>query len=126
MRMLSRIVLAVQALVLSLFPTMIAYAEEQELVVFAAGYTPEITSGDNPQPLHAFTEIAAEWEAFHPGVRIRFVKLPLGDYLPWMITQLKGGMAPDILWVEGSWCIENSENNWFVGTYSEVSWIRDE
>ncbi len=108
------IAVAALAILLLFSPSMAAFSEDVELVMYAAGYTPEITSGDNPQPLHAFTEIAKEWEALHPGVRIRFLKLPMGNYLTWMITQLKGGMAPDIMWVEGNWCIENSENNWFI------------
>ncbi|MBI5095072.1 MAG: extracellular solute-binding protein [Candidatus Hydrogenedentes bacterium] len=99
-----------------------AFAETTEIVFFAAGYTPEINTGDNPNRLHEFTRIANEWESLHPGVKVVFVKQPVGDYLTWLLTQVKGGMGPDILWAEGNWCNDYAKNNWFVrlNTYLEA------
>src|SRR5258707_13401652 len=71
---------------------------ETTLRVFAQSYTPEISTGDNPRPLHQFTLLARRFEALHPGVRVEFLKNPVGEYRTWMITQLRGGTAPDIMW----------------------------
>lgn len=65
------------------------------LRVYAQAYTPEVSTGDNPKPLHAFTQMARRFEALHPGVRVEFLKNPVGEYRTWMITQLRGGTAPD-------------------------------
>src|SRR5437870_13450940 len=70
---------------------------ETTLRVYAQAYTPEIATGDNPHPLHEFTRIARRFEALHPGVRVVFLKNPVGEYRTWMITQLRGGTAPDIM-----------------------------
>ena len=91
-----------------------ARAGKLQITFFAAGYTPEITSGDNPYPLHEFTRIAHEWEALHPEAEVVFVRQPVGDYLTWLLTQMKGGIGPDILWAEGNWCNDYAKNNWFV------------
>ena len=87
---------------------------DQVLTVYAQAYTPEVTSGDNPSRLHEFTRLAEGFERLHPGVRVQFLKNPVGDYRTWMRTQLKGGMAPDIMWAHADWCNEDARYGWFV------------
>ncbi len=87
---------------------------ETVLTVFAQAYTPEISTGDNPKPLHEMTRLAHAFERLHPGVRVRFLKNPVGDYRTWMRTQLQGGMAPDIMWAHSTWCNEDAKYGWFV------------
>lgn len=87
---------------------------ETVLTVFAQGYTPEVSTGDNPKPLHEMTRLAHEFERLHPGVRIRFIKNPVGEYRTWMRTQLQGGLAPDIMWAHSTWCNDDAKYGWFV------------
>lgn len=89
-------------------------AKEVVITFFAQNYTPDIVSGDNQKPLHQFARIAKEWEKLHPGVKIKFIRQPVGDYRTWMITQLKGGMAPDIMWAQGDWCNEDAKYGFFA------------
>jgi raffinose/stachyose/melibiose transport system permease protein len=84
------------------------------LRVFAQAYTPEINTGDNPKPLHEFTRLAREFEKLHPGVRVEFLKNPVGEYRTWMRTQLQGGTAPEIMWAHTVWCNEDAKYGWFV------------
>ena len=60
---------------------------ETVLTVFAQAYTPGISTGDNPKPLQEMTRLAQAFERLHPGVRVRFVKNPVGEYRTWMRTQ---------------------------------------
>ncbi|MBM3458185.1 MAG: extracellular solute-binding protein, partial [Armatimonadetes bacterium] len=84
------------------------------LTVFAQAYTPEITTGDNPRPLHEFTRLAQEFERLHPGVKVKFQKSPVGDFRTWMRTQLQGGMAPDVMWSHSTYTNEDAKYGWFV------------
>jgi len=89
-------------------------AGAEELTIFAQAYTPEITTGDNPRPLHQFTLLARRFERLHPGLRVTFIKNPVGDFRTWMITQLKGGTAPDIMWTHSGWANQDAQYGWFV------------
>jgi ABC-type sugar transport system permease subunit/ABC-type glycerol-3-phosphate transport system substrate-binding protein len=91
-----------------------AHAEDLVLNVFAQAYTPGIKTGDNPRPLHEFTRIAKEFEALHPGVRIQFIKNPVGDFRTWMRTQLQGDMAPDVMWTHSDYANEDAKYGWFL------------
>ena len=86
---------------------------ETVLTVYAQQYTPETKTGDNPHRLHEFTRLARAFEALHPGVRVRFLKNPVGEYRTWMRTQLQGGMAPDIIWAHADWTNEDARYGWF-------------
>lgn len=104
-------------LMLSCLPRPAAGQEETRLTVYAQAYTPEITTGDNPRPLHEFTRLARRFEALHPGVRVEFIRSPVGptgDYRTWLRTQLQGGLAPDIVWAHAEWCNLDAKYGWFV------------
>lgn len=113
-RLLARL-LPVLAVAAALLPGRPAAAQQQELVltVFAQAYTPELKTGDNPRPLHEFTRLAREFEQLHPGVRIQFIKNPVGDFRTWMRTQLQGGMAPDVMWTHSDYANEDAKYGWF-------------
>jgi len=87
---------------------------ETTLTVVANAYTPEMSTGDNPNPLHEFTRIAREWERMHPGVKVQFIKMPTGDYHTWLLTQLKGEMAPDLVWAHSYWSNDDAKYGYFV------------
>jgi raffinose/stachyose/melibiose transport system permease protein len=92
------------------------YAQDRtvELTVYAQAYTPGITTGDNPKPLTEFARLGREFEKLHPGVKVRFIKNPYGDYRTWLITQCKGETAPDIIWAHADWCNQDAKYGWFV------------
>ncbi|MBE2204928.1 MAG: carbohydrate ABC transporter substrate-binding protein [Chthoniobacterales bacterium] len=50
-----------------------------------------------PGVREGFSEIAAEYEKLHPGVRIIQQAIPESTYGQWLSTQLMGGTAPDIV-----------------------------
>src|SRR5690349_21285262 len=85
---------------------------ETVIKFYAQAYTPEITTGDNPIPLHEFTKLARAWEQLHPDTRIEFIKNPVGEYRTWMRTQLQGHMAPDIMWAHTDWTNEDAKYGW--------------
>lgn len=87
---------------------------ETVITVFAQAYTPDIVTGDNPRPLVEFSRLAREWEKLNPGVKVRFIRQPVGDYRVWMITQLKGGTAPDIMWAQAQYANEDKKYGWFI------------
>lgn len=86
----------------------------EELTIFAQAYTPEITTGDNPPSINSPSWLARRFERLHPGVKVSFIKNPLGDFRTWMITQLKGGAAPDIMWTHSTWANQDAQYGWFV------------
>jgi len=96
-----------------LLSTSLCMAENIEMTVYAQGYTPEVVNGEGFEPLHQFTYIAHKWEKLHPGVTIKFIKNPTGDYRTWMLAQLKGNLAPDIIWAHASWANDDAKYGWF-------------
>lgn len=45
----------------------------------------------------AFDKMAAEYTRLHPGVKIVQIPIPQGIFTNWLITQLVGGTAPDLI-----------------------------
>ncbi len=50
----------------------------------------------------AFTQLARDYEALHPGVRVEQLAIPERTYAQWVKTQLVGGTAPDIIQLGGA------------------------
>lgn len=65
-------------------------------------YYPNDTAAEGKKVLKAMSELAAEWEAKHPGAKIEFVKQPADDYSIWLNAQLIGDTAPDIVLHQGA------------------------
>ncbi len=68
---------------------------------FAQTYTPTRIAV-NPDPkapkITAIDKVANAWMEQHPGVEVKFINAPEGDYHNWIETQLVGGTGPDIFW----------------------------
>jgi len=72
-------------------------------------------SPGNRFPRRALADLAREWEAMHPGVKLRFLRSPGGgeDYFNWLRAQFSGGIAPDIVyltppgneWMRNGWVL---------------------
>jgi multiple sugar transport system substrate-binding protein len=69
--------------------TMPALAQELRMTIWSAAEA----------HLALFNAIADEYEAAHPGVTITYDSLPFADYVTTLTTQIAGGNAPDLAWV---------------------------
>lgn len=49
-----------------------------------------------------FDRVAREYERLHPGVRIEQILVPQRSYISWLRTRLAGGIAPDIVEMNGA------------------------
>ncbi len=94
--------------------------EQVTVTMWAAGYTPSHllpTTGENqsaPQ-IEGIEPIVEAYEKLHPNVDIQFVVHPFDDEVRrWMITQLTGGTAPDIMWTQPDWAAEDYRKDWWV------------
>lgn len=68
---------------------------------YAQTYNPTksmVLSSTNTTPRRAMRLVADAWEKKHPGVHIKFVAGPAGDYQTWARTVLTGESAPDMIW----------------------------
>src|SRR3712207_5635756 len=94
--------------------------EKVALTMWAAGYTPSEllpTTGENQNALQieGIGPIVAAYEELHPNVDIQLVVHPFDDEVRrWMITQLTGGTAPDIMWTQPDWAAEDYRKDWWV------------
>jgi raffinose/stachyose/melibiose transport system substrate-binding protein len=56
----------------------------------------------------AFEEMADEYEALHPGVRVDIQAIPRRAYQQWVTTQCLGKTVPDIVQAESKWDLWSS------------------
>lgn len=72
------------------------------ITMYAQGYSPDTPTATRPNPPTKFKDVAAQWQALHPGITIDFIaNLEAGqDYMTWLKTRLAGGAAPDIFWAQ--------------------------
>ncbi|NLV75214.1 MAG: extracellular solute-binding protein [Chloroflexi bacterium] len=73
-----------------------------EILFGVQGFMPT-SEVENPDPKapkrEAMAVLRKEWQDIHPGVTIKFMQAPSGDYFSWLTTQLIGGTGPDIYWL---------------------------
>jgi len=77
-------------------------AYEGTISFYAQAYQPGEPTESNPEPPVELRRLAEEWQAMHPGIDIDFITAPDGDYEMWLMTQLSGGQAPDIVWAQNA------------------------
>lgn len=53
----------------------------------------------NDAHLALFNEIASDYEASHPGVKVTYESVPYGEFPITLTTQIAGGNAPDLTWI---------------------------
>ncbi len=71
----------------------------------------------------AFDTLAREYEALHPGVRVKQIAIPERVYPQWMRTQLVGEMAPDILQLG---MMGNNEDEMLARFFTPLTAVVDE
>ncbi|MEM7134544.1 MAG: ABC transporter substrate-binding protein [Chloroflexota bacterium] len=81
---------------------------------YAQGLTPrERLETDRWDPPQAMWDLEAQYEEAHPDVDIEFISdIPTG-YDEWLVTQLSGGTAPEIVWYQRGWIARDYEKGWF-------------
>ena len=84
-----------------------------EMSIHLGSYTPGVVRGEGLEKLVEAQEIVDEYQQLHPGVSIEILTDPVSG-LEWVVTQLSGGTAPDILSVKNEWAYQYKDNNWFV------------
>ena len=84
-----------------------------EMSVHLSNYTPGVVRGEGLEKLVEAQEIVDEYLQMHPGVSIE-IRTDPEPALEWVVTQLSGGTAPDILSVKNEWAYQYKDNNWFV------------
>ncbi len=84
----------------------------------AGHYTPSQNmekSENNPVPIEQLQVVADAYTAMYPDVEIEFVRVPEGtDARVWTVTQLTGGIAPDIVWTQSFDTNRDVGKGWWV------------
>ncbi|MEJ7838995.1 MAG: hypothetical protein WKF81_09275, partial [Thermomicrobiales bacterium] len=84
----------------------------------AHDYTPSETmevTPNNPIPHDALQRVVDSYRGIHPAVEIEFVRVPPGtDARVWVVTQLTGEQAPEIVWTQSADANRDVGKNWWV------------
>ncbi len=87
------------------------------LRMWSNGYLPNIDRGNLPQ-LKVLGELADEYMKMYPEVKIEFVERPGEDhYTAWLVTQIAGGVCPEIVFGHASELEQYAPEGWFVDWY---------
>jgi ABC-type glycerol-3-phosphate transport system substrate-binding protein len=99
----------------------VAQAQDQKrvLTVWAGQYTPSRLLPANTAlqgpPIKGVDPIVEAYEAQHPDVDIQLITQPINaDTRRWLVTQLTGEVAPDIIWTQPDWAVSDYRKNWLV------------
>ncbi len=89
------------------------------LTIWAGNYTPSrllpINNDPNAPKKIGIDDVVAAYEAAHPNVSIQLIAQPItADARRWIVTQLTGGVAPDIIWNQPDWAAEDYRKSWLV------------
>lgn len=89
------------------------------LTVWAAGYTPSrlvpASAATSTAPkIKGIDPVVAAYERLHPNVKINLIYQPTDNARTWMITQLSGGTAPDVMWDQPDWAASDYRKHWLV------------
>ena len=96
-----------------------AHATTTTLTVWAAGYTPSrlvpvSAATSNAPKIKGIDPVVTAYEKLHPNVKINLIYQPTDNARTWMITQLTGGTAPDIMWDQPDWAASDYRKHWLV------------
>lgn len=112
--------IALAALLLaSAWPAAAVSQEQVTLTIWAGLYTPSrilpMSSDPNAPEVIGIDAVADAYMKLHPNVNIQLIANPISaDSRRWLVTQLTGGVAPDIIWNSPDWAAEDYRKNWLV------------
>jgi multiple sugar transport system substrate-binding protein len=64
------------------------------------GTTIKISSWGDLQENAILVNLIAEFEKTHPGIHVQLERIPFSQYVPKLLTEVVGGIAPDVIFVE--------------------------
>jgi len=76
-------------------------------------YMPGKRVNPGDPPLKAFREIGNEFERLYPDTKVEFIQAPVGQR-EWLVTQLAGGQAPDIINVNVEDVWQDVQKGWYI------------
>jgi raffinose/stachyose/melibiose transport system substrate-binding protein len=93
--------------------------DKKVLTLWAGDYTPSslLPAGNNPDEpaIEGIGPVVEAYEQLHPDVDIQIIAQPINsDTRRWMVTQLTGEVAPDIMWTQPDWAMEDYDKGWLV------------
>lgn len=97
-----------------------AQDDEVHLTIWPGRYTPTRVmatagGGTKSSAIQGIDPIIAAYQELHPNVTIEVIGQSINaDTRRWMVTQLTGGVAPDIMWYLGDWAVEDFRKKWLV------------
>ncbi|HVZ80372.1 MAG TPA: sugar ABC transporter substrate-binding protein [bacterium] len=66
----------------------------------SGGIKIKISSWGSPEENQILSELIADFNKNHPGVTAELERIPFGEYVTKLLTQVAGGQAPDVIFVE--------------------------
>jgi raffinose/stachyose/melibiose transport system substrate-binding protein len=92
-----------------------ASAEGKLVKMYAQGLTPrDRLETDRWDPPQKFRAVAAAYQEANPGVTVEFLDEISTGYEEWLVTQMSGGTAPEIVWYQRGYIARDYEKGWFV------------
>lgn len=95
------------------------HASSVTLTMWAGGYTPSTlvptSAATSTAPkIQGIQPVVDAYEKLHPNVTIKLIYQDVNNARTWMITQLTGGTAPDIIWDQPDWAASDYRKHWVV------------
>jgi len=60
----------------------------------------KISSWGDLQENAILVDLIADFEKTHPGIQVELERIPFNEYVTKLLTQVAGGLAPDVIFVE--------------------------
>ncbi|HUO56834.1 MAG TPA: sugar ABC transporter substrate-binding protein [bacterium] len=60
----------------------------------------KISSWGDPEENKILSDLIAQYMQKHPGVQVELQRIPFNEYVTKLLTQIAGGLAPDVIFVE--------------------------
>jgi ABC-type glycerol-3-phosphate transport system substrate-binding protein len=96
------------------------WAQDEQIVITiqCGNYCPtrvQPPTNPNAPPIQGLDPVATAYQELHPNVTIQFITQPsYADQRRWLVTQLSGGIAPDIVWNQPDWAAEDYRKDWLI------------
>ncbi len=90
-------------------------AAQKTVKMYAQALTPrERLETDRWDPPKKMNDLKKEYEEAHPGITVELVPELQTGYEEWLVTQMSGGISPEIVWYQRGYIARDYKKNWFV------------
>lgn len=66
----------------------------------SSGTVIHVSSWGTPEENQILSDLIADYNKAHPGITVQLDRIPFGEYVTKLLTQVAGGEAPDVIFVE--------------------------